>query len=218
MNEGGPGMSDSPAFDPGRRPSLVLTIGHSNRSLEDFIGLLKAQGANMVVDVRKMPRSRANPQFNIDALPEALREADIDYVHIPGLGGLRPRSPSKSSPNVGWRNASFRAYADYMLTPAFEESLNEMMSRSALSIPALMCAEAVPWRCHRSLIADALVVRGIDVEDIIGGSRASRHVLRPWARVEGTRITYPPEAAGPGAEEEDENEAGALGRVSEGKT
>jgi len=189
-------MTASPEL--GRRPALVLTIGHSNRSLEEFVALLKAHGADLVVDVRKMPRSRANPQFNIDALPAALREVGVDYVHIPGLGGLRRRV--KESPNGGWRNASFRAYADYMLTPEFEGALDEMLSRSAAAVPALMCAEAVPWRCHRSLIADALVVRGIAVEDIIGGSRASRHVLKPWARVEGTRITYPPQAEEPVAE------------------
>lgn len=174
----------------GRRPALVLTIGHSTRSLEELVALLKANGANMLVDVRTMPRSRTNPQFNIDALPAALREVGIDYIHLPGLGGLRRRI--KDSPNAGWRNASFQGYADYMQTTEFEKSLDEMLSRSAGAVPALMCAEAVPWRCHRSLIADALVVRGIAVKNIIGGSPATPHVLRPWARVEGTRITYPP--------------------------
>lgn len=186
-------MSDSPASQPDGRPALVLTIGHSNRSLEEFIELLKANGANMVVDVRKMPRSRANPQFNIDSLPAALRQVGIDYVHAPGLGGLRSRVKNPKSPNTGWRNESFRAYADYMQTPEFEKSLDEMARRTASSVPALMCAEAVPWRCHRSLIADALIVRGVDVEDIIGASKASPHTLKPWAKVEGTRITYPPE-------------------------
>lgn len=186
-------MSDSPASQSDGRPARVLTIGHSNRSLEEFIELLKANGANMVVDVRKMPRSRTNPQFNIDSLPATLRLAGIGYVHAPGLGGLRSRAKNPKSPNTGWRNESFRAYADYMQTPEFEEALDEMTSRTASSVPALMCAEAVPWRCHRSLIADALVVRGVDVEDIIGGPKASRHALKPWAKVEGTRITYPPE-------------------------
>lgn len=188
----------APAPAAGERPRRVLTIGHSNRTLDEFVALLKANGADMVVDVRKMPRSRSNPQFNIDTLPAALREVDIDYVHIPGLGGLRRRA--KDSPNTGWRNTSFQAYADYMLTSEFEEALDEMTRRAASFTPALMCAEAVPWRCHRSLIADALTVRGIPVDDVIGGSRASRHALKPWARVEGTRITYPPDAETPGAD------------------
>jgi len=209
-------MTDSPAPGSGDRPALVLTIGHSNRSLEEFIELLKVNGANMVVDVRKMPRSRTNPQFNIDTLPASLREVGVDYVHIPGLGGLRRRAKNPVSPNTGWRNASFRAYADYMMTPEFERALDEMMSRTAAAVPALMCAEAVPWRCHRSLIADALVVRGIDVKDIIGGSRASRHVLKPWARVEGTRITYPPEPEESDAEEAPRDSARTL--QSEGTT
>jgi len=191
-----PGAIGAPAS--GERPERVLTIGHSNRTLEEFVALLKANGADMVVDVRKMPRSRSNPQFNIDALPAALGEAHIDYIHVPGLGGLRRRA--KNSPNTGWRNASFQAYADYMLTPEFEEALEEMTRRSARRAPALMCAEAVPWRCHRSLIADALVARGVPVDDVIGGSRASAHELRPWAWVEGTRITYPPQDQTPAEE------------------
>lgn len=173
------------------RPKRVLTIGHSTRTVEELVALLKANGADMIIDVRTMPRSRANPQFNIDALPDALRESGIEYIHIPGLGGLRHRV--KNSPNGGWRNASFQGFADYMLTPEFEAALDEMLRRTAAFTPALMCAEAVPWRCHRSLIADALVVRGIAVDDVIGGAPATPHVLRPWARVEGTRITYPPE-------------------------
>lgn len=193
-------MADSPAPESNDRPALVLTIGHSNRSLDEFIDLLKTNGADMVVDVRKMPRSRTNPQFNIDSLPGALRQAGIDYMHAPGLGGLRNRAKNPNSPNAGWRNDSFRAYADYMQTPEFEEALDEMTRQTASAIPALMCAEAVPWRCHRSLIADALVVRGVDVEDVISGSKASRHTLKPWAKVEGTRITYPPETEEPDAE------------------
>ncbi len=173
-----------------RLPKLVLTIGHSNRSLEEFEAILQAHHVRLVVDVRKMPRSRQNPQFNIDSLPIALREVDIDYVHIPGLGGLCRRAPD--SPNTGWRNVSFQAYADYMLTPEFEESLQTLMERASLQTAVLMCAEAVPWRCHRSLIADALVARGVGVEDILSASRSQPHVLRSFAHLEGTRLTYPP--------------------------
>ncbi len=178
-----------------RTPSpapTVLTVGHSDRPLEEFLRLLKAHGATLVVDVRKMPGSRRNPQFGPDTLPQALRQAGIEYMHMPGLGGLRRRRPD--SPNTGWKNASFQGYADYMLTPEFQRSLQELLERADGERAALMCAEAVPWRCHRSLIADALVVRGVAVEHILGASRTQPHVLRPWARVQGTRILYPPPA------------------------
>ena len=176
-----------------RPPSLPLTIwtvGHSNRPLEEFLRLLQAHGATLVVDVRKMPGSRRNPQFGRDTLPHALRQAGLGYIHMPGLGGLRRRRPD--SQNTGWENASFQGYADYMLTPEFQQSLQELLERADGERAALMCAEAVPWRCHRSLIADALVARGVAVEHILGASRTQRHVLRPWARVQGTRIIYPP--------------------------
>lgn len=171
-------------------PAVVFTVGHSNRTLEEFLALLRAHGVALVVDVRKMPRSRKNPQFNIDALPQSLRDVGIGYVHLPDLGGLRRRDPN--SPNTGWRNASFRAYADYMLTPEFERGLQEFLKQASERTAALMCAEAVPWRCHRSLIADALTARGVSVMDILSASRAQPHLLRPWAHVEGARITYPP--------------------------
>jgi uncharacterized protein (DUF488 family) len=171
-------------------PALILTVGHSARPLEEFLRLLQAHGVTLVVDVRKMPRSRRNPQFNRDALPASLREAGIGYLDLPGLGGLRRRQPD--SPNAGWKNASFQGYADYMLTAEFAQSLQELIERARGERAALMCAEAVPWRCHRSLIADALAVRGIAVEHVLSEKRTHRHVLKPWARVEGTRITYPP--------------------------
>jgi uncharacterized protein (DUF488 family) len=170
-------------------PPLVLTVGHSNRPLNDFLCALRAHRVTLVADVRKMPRSRSNPQFNHDTLPQALRAVGIGYVHLPGLGGLRHRRPD--SPNTGWQNASFRAYADYMLTPEFEQGLHELLEQTRGPLAAVMCAEAVPWRCHRSLIADALSLRGIAVEHILSASRTQPHVLRPWARVQGTRITYP---------------------------
>jgi FMN phosphatase YigB (HAD superfamily) len=170
---------------------IVLTIGHSTRTLEEFISLLKAHGATCVVDVRTVPRSRHNPQFNKASLPRALKNAGLGYVHLPGLGGLR--HALRDSPNVGWRNASFRGYADYMQTPEFKESLEELIRLANQDRVALMCAEAVPWCCHRSLIADALLVRRIQVEDILTPTRGQVHKLTPFAKVRGTTITYPAE-------------------------
>ena len=172
---------------------IVLTIGHSTHTLEEFIRLLHAHGATRVVDVRTVPRSRHNPQFNKDSLPGSLKKAGLGYVHMPGLGGLR--HAKRDSLNVGWRNASFRGYADYMQTPEFEQSLEELIRLANRRRIALMCAEAVPWRCHRSLIADALLVRGIRTEDIMSPTRLQVHALTPFARVRGTTITYPAEAS-----------------------
>jgi uncharacterized protein (DUF488 family) len=171
-------------------PDLVLTIGHSARPLDEFLRILQAHGVTLLADVRKMPRSRRNPQFNRDTLPEALRTVGIGYLEMPGLGGLR--KPRPDSPNTGWRNASFQGYADYMQTPAFVESLNALIERAKGERVVLMCAEAVPWRCHRSLIADALLVRGVPVEDVYDEVRRKPHVVTPWAHVDGTGITYPP--------------------------
>jgi uncharacterized protein (DUF488 family) len=180
---------------PKKKPSLlVMTIGHSTRTLEEFIGLLKAHGATCVVDVRTVPRSRHNPQFNKTSLPRSLTKAGLGYVHLPRLGGLR--HAERDSPNMGWRNASFRGYADYMQTPEFAQSLEELICLANQGRIALMCAEAVPWRCHRSLIADALLVRGIRTEDIMSATRRQVHTLTPFAKVRGTAITYPPEASG----------------------
>ncbi|MGZ8171992.1 MULTISPECIES: DUF488 domain-containing protein [Methylobacter] len=177
---------------PGAEPSpIVLTIGHSTRTLEGFIGLLRAHGATRVVDVRTVPRSRHNPQFDEASLPGSLKEAGFGYVHMPGLGGLR--HAKRDSINTGWRNASFRGYADYMQTPEFERSLDELIPLAHQERTVLMCAEAVPWRCHRSLIADALLVRGIRAEDIMSPTRRQVHTLTPFAKVLGTTITYPAE-------------------------
>lgn len=167
----------------------MLTIGHSTRSVAELIALLKAHGAEAVVDVRTIPRSRTNPQFNSEALAQALEAEGIGYRHAPGLGGLRRAKPD--SPNMGWHNASFRGFADYMQTPEFAEALEALIGRTREERPALMCAEAVPWRCHRSLIADALTVRGIAVEHIVGAGRVRPHALTPWASVKGTTIVYP---------------------------
>ena len=176
----------------GETSTLVLTVGHSHRSLETVLSLLGAHGVTLIGDVRTIPRSRRNPQFNRETLPQALHEAGIGYVHLSTLGGLRRRAPD--SPNTGWRNASFQGYADYMLTSEFQRGLEELLQRARGQRLALMCAEAVPWRCHRFLIADALVVRGVAVEHILSASRAQQHVVCPWAHVQGTRITYPPPA------------------------
>ncbi len=171
------------------RAILVLTIGHSTRPLEAFIDLLKTHGAKMIVDVRTVPRSRHNPQFNLDVLPMALRYAGIGYEHMSGLGGLR--HARSDSPNMGWHNSSFRGFADYMQTEEFERNLEKLMRLARRKSICLMCAEAVPWRCHRSLIADALQVKSISVGHITGKSQPRPHNLTPFARVDGTRITYP---------------------------
>jgi uncharacterized protein (DUF488 family) len=171
---------------------VVLTIGHSTRTLADFIDLLKVNEVTRLIDVRTIPRSRHNPQFNTDTLPVALEAEGISYEHIPGLGGFRPTHPA--SPNTGWRNTSFRGYADYMQTPEFSVHLRALIALTHHDRIALMCAEAVPWRCHRSLIADALIVHGLRVEEIVGLSQRREHVLTRFAKVRGTTITYPPEA------------------------
>jgi uncharacterized protein (DUF488 family) len=173
----------------GSQPA-VLTMGHSTRSLEEFIDLLKAHSITSLIDVRSVPRSRHNPQFNGDTLPAALELAGIRYAHATGLGGFRRASPE--SPNMGWRNASFRGYADYMQTAEFAENLAGLMALAMHERVVLMCAEAVPWRCHRSLIADALLVHGIHVEEIMNRMRLQAHALTSFAKVEGMTITYPP--------------------------
>lgn len=166
----------------------MFTIGHSTHPIEEFIQLLQAHDVTRVADVRTVPRSRHNPQFDRDALPASLQAAGIGYVHLAGLGGLR--HTTKDSINTGWRNASFRGYADYMQTPEFETALNELIGLATQDRVALMCAEAVPWRCHRSLIADALLVRGILVEDIMSATHRQVHTLTPFAQVTGTHIVY----------------------------
>src|SRR5665213_1532708 len=173
---------------------LVMTIGHSTRTLEEFIGLLKTHGVTRIVDVRTVPRSWHNPQFNKDSLPGELKKVGLEYIHLPGLGGLR--HTKTGSLNVGWRNSCFRSYADYMQTPAFERSLDELVLLAKKERVALMCAKAVPWRCHRPLIADALLVRGIRTEDITSPTRRTLHTLTPFAKVCGFTITYPAETSG----------------------
>jgi uncharacterized protein (DUF488 family) len=173
----------------GSKP-IVLTMGHSTRPLEEFIDLLKAHSVTSLIDVRSVPRSRHNPQFNGDTLPAALELAGIRYAHATGLGGFRRASPK--SPNMGWRNASFRGFADYMQTAEFAENLASLIELATHERVALMCAEAVPWRCHRSLIADALLVHGIHVDEIMSRMRLQAHALTSFAKVDGMAITYPP--------------------------
>ena len=169
--------------------SFILTIGHSTRAIDEFIRLLKAHGVTRVVDVRTVPRSRHNPQFNRENLPDSLGAARISYVHCPELGGLR--RTTSASQNTAWRNLSFRGYADYMQTEEFRSAVVKLLEWAAHERLALMCAEAVPWRCHRSLIADALLIRGVQANEISSATRLTPHRLTPFAKVRGTRITYP---------------------------
>ena len=167
----------------------ILTIGHSTRPIDQFIDILKAHGVQLVADVRTIPRSRHHPQFNSDALANSLKASGIDYVHMPGLGGLR--HAKKDSVNQGWENASFRGFADYMQTGAFEDSLRELVDAAKERRTVIMCAEALPWRCHRSLIGDALFTRGIAVMDIMSRTSAKPHILTAWAEVSGMKVIYP---------------------------
>ncbi|MDE2166741.1 MAG: DUF488 domain-containing protein [Alphaproteobacteria bacterium] len=169
---------------------VIFTIGHSTMPIERFIGRLQSYGIECLADIRTIPRSRHNPQFNADALRDTLRASKIEYVPLEVLGGLR--HARKQSSNSGWRNASFRGYADYMQTPAFLAGLERLIELSCGRRVAIMCAEAVPWRCHRSLVADALTIRRIPVVEILSDTNFRAHKLTPFARVEGSRITYPP--------------------------
>ncbi len=171
----------------------LFTVGHSTLPIERFIALLKIYGIERLADIRTVPRSRHNPQFNADALGEALRAAAIEYIPMHALGGLR--HVRKDSPNTGWRNDSFRGYADYMQTEPFHAALETLIDMSRQKRVAIMCAEAVPWRCHRSLVADALSVRNVPVLEILSESNSRMHSLTPFAHVEGVQITYPPEQA-----------------------
>ena len=169
----------------------VFTVGHSTLPIERFIALLRAYGIECLADIRTIPRSRHNPQFDGAVLGRSLRTAGIDYLAMPALGGLR--HARKDSPNAGWRNASFRGYADYMQTQAFADGLERLAQMGQGKRTAIMCAEAVPWRCHRSLVADALCVRGVPAVEILSPTNSRMHRLTPFAHVDGLRISYPPE-------------------------
>jgi uncharacterized protein (DUF488 family) len=172
---------------------VVLTVGHSTQTLKEFVALLLAHGVNQLIDVRTIPRSRHNPQFNRSRLPGPLGKAGIRYRHMAELGGLR--HTRRDSINTGWRNASFRGFADYMQTQEFEKALDQLVHLAKKRRAAIMCAEAVPWRCHRSLIGDALLVRGLRVEELSSPTRTRPHTLTPWARVRGKKLSYPGEPA-----------------------
>ena len=169
----------------------IYTIGHSTRPIDEFIGILKAYGIDLLADIRTVPRSRHNPQYEEAALRKALESCKIRYLHLTALGGLR--HARKGSINTGWKNASFRGYADYMQTREFEAAIDELIALAAEKTVAVMCAEAVPWRCHRSLVGDALLAHGIDVIDILSETSTKPHKMTPWARIQGMRITYPGE-------------------------
>lgn len=167
----------------------IHTIGHSTRGIDEFVRILKAHGIKQLVDVRTIPKSRRNPQFNRETLGASLAETGIEYHHMPGLGGLRRAKPD--SINMAWRNASFRGYADYMQTDEFRKNLDQLIELAGGKSTAIMCAEAVPWRCHRSLVADALLARGIAVTEILSEAKAQPHAMTPFARVDGGHVSYP---------------------------
>ncbi len=171
--------------------TTIHTIGHSTRPIGEFIALLQRSGVTRLVDIRTVPGSRHNPQYGEHALAEALTAAGISYHHLKQLGGLRPRQAH--STNTAWRNESFRNYADYMGTPEFEAGLAELLRLADQAPTAIMCAEAVPWRCHRRLVADALSARGVEVYEIIGEGEPQHHRLTDFAVVDGTRVSYPGE-------------------------
>jgi uncharacterized protein (DUF488 family) len=171
-----------------KKPS-IFTIGHSTRAIDEFVALLQMHGVEEVVDIRTMPMSRHNPQFNGDALKQSLKKNGIRYKHLKKLGGLR--HSRKDSINLGWRNVSFRGYADYMSSPEFAEGLESLTKIARSRETVIMCAEAVPWRCHRSLVADALIKKGWLVRDIISGTSAARHRLTPFLKVRKGQLIYP---------------------------
>ncbi len=174
---------------------VLWTIGHSTRPIDEFLALLKAHRVQQLVDVRTLPRSRHNPQFSRDNLSTSLKGRGLAYIHTPQLGGLR--QPKKGSFNTGWRNESFRGYADYMQTDEFWNALDELMAESRPRHTAIMCAEAVPWRCHRSLIADAFVVSGWEVQHIMSETNTDHHQLTSFAMVKDGRVYYPKPKDGP---------------------
>ncbi len=184
--------ADRGGGEAGAGPGLtVFTVGHSTHPSGEFVTLLRAHGVETIADVRTIAKSRHNPQFAEDALRATLEEAGLHYLRLEELGGLR--HTTRDSVNGGWRNASFRGYADYMQTEAFARGIDHLREIAAASPTAVMCAEAVPWRCHRSLIGDALLVRGDTVLDIMSPTQAKPHTLTSFAVVDGLTITYPPE-------------------------
>ena len=167
----------------------IYTIGHSNQTLEMLVSLLQGYEIDRLIDLRTIPRSRYNPQFNKDTLPQMLKTVGIAYTHMPSLGGLR--SARKDSVNQGWKNKSFRGFADYMQSAEFDSAIASLIEKARQERLAIMCAEAVPWRCHRSLVSDALTVRDVEVRHIMSRVSAPIHKVTPWAGIKGREITYP---------------------------
>lgn len=167
---------------------MIYTVGHSTRSLEEFMALLRAHRIDELADIRSIPQSRRHPHFSRDPLSRSLAAEGISYRHFPALGGMR--RPRRDSRNRGWRHQGFRGYADYMEAPEFERGLDEFVGW-ATGTPAIMCAEAVWWRCHRQLTADALVARGFEVRHITSPHAATTHTLTDFARLAGRRVSYP---------------------------
>jgi len=178
--------------------TTIWTLGHSTRPIDAFLGLLSGSSIGLLADVRRFPGSKRYPHFNAEALAASLAGAGVAYRHYADLGGRRGK-PAEGSPNSAWRVEAFNAYADFMATPAFAAALDDLTARAGEMPTAVMCSEAVPWRCHRRLIADALVVRGWEVRDILGPKKVEPHALTPFARVEGRTITYPSEPLFPDA-------------------
>lgn len=172
-----------------KKKKTIFTIGHSTHSLEEFLALLKHYDISHLIDIRTVPRSRHNPQFNEHELAASLKKSHIKYTHLTALGGFR--HAHKDSVNMAWHNPAFRGFADYMQTANFKKGIEELINYAQNDNVAVMCAEAVPWRCHRSLIADALIARNIAVEDIFSITSVKPHIVTPWARIEGTNVTYP---------------------------
>jgi uncharacterized protein (DUF488 family) len=168
-------------------PPCIFTIGHSTRSLDELVALLRENGIERLADIRRYPGSRRYPHFSRDALSVSLPEHGIEYVHVPELGGRR--KPLPDSPNKAWRNEQFRAYADHMGTDEFRTAVDALLASPKRT--CVMCAEAVPWRCHRNLLSDDLTRRGIEVVHILGPRSIQRHVLNAHARIDGNRLVYP---------------------------
>jgi uncharacterized protein (DUF488 family) len=180
----------------GMSTTRVLTVGHSTHPIDEFIEILRANAVTCVADVRTIAKSRHNPQFGEDQLTVSLPAAGIEYRRLEGLGGLR--HTTKQTVNGAWRNASFRGYADYMQTPEFDTAIGGLIELAQTQTVAIMCAEAVPWRCHRSLIGDGLLARGVQVDDIMSPTQTKPHTMTLFAHVDGTRVTYPATEQEPG--------------------
>lgn len=191
----------------------IFTIGHSTRPIDDFIRMLNAHGVRRIADVRTIPKSRHNPQYNGTELEASLGAAGLGYQRLEALGGLR--HTTADSINGAWRNASFRGYADYMQTPAFAAAVDDLVELGAREPVAIMCAEAVPWRCHRSLVGDALLVRGIRVLDIMSETDARPHAITRFASVDGETITYPPENVLPDPPPDEPPDSASKGALPE---